>query len=135
MNPVVKNILAVVAGLLIGGAVNMAIVTAGFALVPFPEGLDMMDPEVMKANMDKLSLGHYLVPFAAHAIGTLVGALVAAKIAANRKMVFALLIGAVFLAGGITEVILREPPMWFTALDLLGAYLPMAYFGGKLGGA
>jgi hypothetical protein len=26
-------------------------------------------------------------------------------------------------------------PVWFLALDLIGAYLPMAFLGGRLGGA
>jgi hypothetical protein len=37
------------------------------------------------------------------------------------------------LAGGITNVVLLPSPMWFNALDLLGAYIPMGWIGWKIG--
>jgi hypothetical protein len=71
-------------------------------------------------------------PFLAHAIGTFVGALLAAVIAAKRKMLFANIIGFFFLAGGITNILMLPSPNWFTITDLVGAYLPMAFIAGKL---
>jgi len=56
---------------------------------------------------------------------------VAGLIAASHKMRFALGIGAFFLIGGIVMVISVPSPTWFAALDLLVAYIPMAYLGGK----
>jgi len=44
----------------------------------------------------------------------------------------ALAIGVLFLAGGISMVFMLPSPTWFTLLDLIGAYIPMAYLGGKL---
>ena len=72
------------------------------------------------------------MPFLAHALGTLVGALVAAGIAVNHKMKFALGVGAWFLLGGIMNIIMLPSPLWFTIVDLAGAYIPMAYIAGKL---
>jgi len=66
----------------------------------------------------------------AHAIGTLVGAYIAARIAATHKFKFALGIGAAFLIGGIINVINLPAPTWFSALDLIVAYIPMAWLGG-----
>ncbi len=37
-----------------------------------------------------------------------------------------------FLLGGITNVFLLPAPVWFAALDLIGAYIPMGWLGGKL---
>jgi threonine/homoserine/homoserine lactone efflux protein len=48
-------------------------------------------------------------------------------------MRFALTIGIVFLIGGIMNVMMLPSPLWFTILDLVGAYLPMAYLAWKLG--
>ena len=75
---------------------------------------------------------NFIMPFLAHALGTLAGAFFAALIAANHKMKFALVIGFVFMAGGITNVIILPSPTWFTILDVAGAYIPMAYLAGKL---
>ena len=72
------------------------------------------------------------MPFLAHALGTFVGALVAAIIAASRKMTFALVIGCVFLLGGIYMVTVLPAPMWLNVADLLLAYIPLAYLAGKL---
>jgi hypothetical protein len=68
-------------------------------------------------------------------LGTLVGAFIAAKVAASHKMMFALGIGVFFLLGGIMMVLMFGGPVWFAVLDLLGAYLPMGFLGGILGGA
>ena len=72
------------------------------------------------------------MPFLAHALGTLVGAYIAATIAVNHKMKFALVIGGWFLLGGIVNIFMLPSPIWFTVVDLAGAYIPMAYIGGKL---
>ena len=45
----------------------------------------------------------------------------------------ALVIGAVFLAGGIAASRMIPAPAWFVTLDLLGAYVPMAWLGARLG--
>ena len=74
---------------------------------------------------------HFILPFLAHALGTFTGAFVAAIISATHKMKFALGIGVFFLAGGIASVIMLPSPTWFTVLDLVGAYIPMANFAGK----
>ena len=74
---------------------------------------------------------HFIVPFLAHAIGTLVGAYLAVKIA-GHKMVAALVVAALFLYGGISMVMQLPSPMWFNVLDLVGAYIPMGLLGHKL---
>ena len=63
----------------------------------------------------------------------MVGAFVAAKIAATKKMTMALLIGVFFFIGGAINVSMLGGPLWFTVLDLVMAYIPMAYLGGKFG--
>jgi hypothetical protein len=74
---------------------------------------------------------HFIFPFLAHAVGTFIGAYVAGRIA-SRKMLFAMLIGIIFLIGGIVNVLILPSPAWFSAVDLLLAYLPMAYLAGKI---
>jgi hypothetical protein len=38
-----------------------------------------------------------------------------------------------FLIGGIVNVFLLPSPTWFSIVDLVGAYIPMAFIGGKIG--
>ena len=75
---------------------------------------------------------HFLFPFLAHALGTLIGAFVASKFAATKQKSMALIVGFLFLAGGTINVFLLSAPMWFNAVDIIGAYLPMAIIGWKL---
>ena len=131
MNPILKNIIAVVAGFLCGSLVNGGIIMVSGSLIPPPDGADVTTMEGLKASIHLFEPRHFLMPFLAHALGTLVGAFLAAKLAANHQLKFALVIGILFLAGGITNVILLPSPLWFSVLDLVAAYLPMAYLAGK----
>ena len=133
MNPIVRNILAVVAGLFLGGVVNMGMVTISDSIIPLPEGADVTTPEGLKASIHLFEPRHFIMPFLAHALGTFVGALVASLIAANRKMLFAIVIGLFNLTGGIVAVTMIPAPMWFNVTDLVLAYIPMAFLAGKLG--
>lgn len=132
MNPILKNILAVLAGIVVGSIVNMGIIILGPSIIPPPEGVNVQDMESIAANMHLYQPIHFVIPFLAHALGTFVGAFLAAKIAASRKMTFALVIGFFFLLGGIMNIMMLPSPTWFTLLDLIGAYIPMALIGGKI---
>ncbi|AOH35805.1 hypothetical protein BGP89_05070 [Luteimonas sp. JM171] len=134
-----RNIAAVVAGFIVGSAVNMGIIALGPMLVPPPAGVDMTTPEGLAAGMHLLAPKHFLAPFLAHALGTLAGALTAYLVAGTRKEAFALVIGLLFLVGGIAAAFMIPAPAWFIAADLVLAYLPMAWLailvGRRLSGA
>ncbi|TLF42215.1 hypothetical protein [Maribacter aurantiacus] len=129
MNPIIKNILAVITGVLVGSIVNMGIVMISGSIIPPPEGGDITTMEGLKATIHLFQPKHFIFPFLAHALGTLVGAFVAAKIAAARPLSIGLIIGVFFLIGGIINITMLNGPVWFTILDLVAAYLPMAYLG------
>ncbi|MCW8896700.1 MAG: hypothetical protein OQJ96_10215 [Flavobacteriales bacterium] len=132
MHPILRNILAVVVGLVVGSAVNMGIIMISGSIIPPPNGADITTMEGLKSTMHLFGPEHYIFPFLAHALGTLVGAFVAAKIAATNKIKFALAIGIFFFLGGAINAYMLPAPIWFLILDLAGAYFPMAYLGRKL---
>lgn len=133
MSSIVRNVLAVIAGLIVASLVNMAVLTGGNRVVAPPAGADMSTAEGIRAAMSRMEPIQFLAPFLAHALGTLAGGFAAARIAATHKMKFALAIGVVFLLSGIVMVAMVGGPAWFIACDLALAYLPMAWLGGKLG--
>ena len=133
MKTIIINILWVVTGLIIGSTVNMAIVMIGPILIPPPEGADMTSMDGIKASIDLFEPKHFIFPFLAHALGTLVGAFLVAKLVTKHELAFAMAVGVLFLAGGISNIMMLGGPMWFNALDLSIAYLPMAYLGWRLG--
>ncbi|MDO1500746.1 hypothetical protein Q2T40_11435 [Winogradskyella maritima] len=131
MYPILRKILAIVIGWLAGSAVNMGLVQLGHTMYPV-EGLDPNDLEAMAEIMPTLSSEHFIFPFLAHAMGTLVGATIAGLIAQQNKMRFAMIVGVLFLLGGIMINYMIPGPTWFTIADLLIAYIPMAYLGGTI---
>lgn len=132
MNPIVKNILAVITGCVVGSIVNMSIIMISGSIIPPPEGADITTVEGLKASIHLFQPKHFIFPFLAHALGTLAGAFLAALIAANHKMKFAIAISCLFLIGGIANVFMLPSPTWFAIVDLAGAYIPMGFLGGKL---
>ncbi len=132
MSTTQRNVLAVLAGVAVGGAVNMALIAASGSIIPLPDGVDPKDLESLKANIDRFEPRHFLMPFLAHALGTLVGAALIARMAASKHRALALGLGAFFLLGGIGNAIAIPAPTWFIALDLTVAYLPMAWLGSRL---
>lgn len=131
MNLILKNILAVILGIIIGGTVNMLIINYSGLLIAPPEGVDTTTAEGLKEGIHLFEPKHYLMPFLAHALGTFVGAYLAARIAATHKMKFAMAIGCVFLLGGIGAVVMIPAPLWFNITDLVLAYIPMAWLAGR----
>jgi len=132
MNPILRNIIAVIAGVIFGGAMNMGIIMISGSIIPAPKGADVTTMEGLIEAMHLFQPKHFIMPFLAHALGTFTGALLAGVLAATHKMKFALSIGFFFLAGGIYMTFLVHSPTWFNIVDLVGAYLPMAYIAGKL---
>ena len=132
MNPYLRNGLAIIAGVFIGAFINFGIILISGTIIPLPEGVDTSDIESMKASMNLYEPKHYLFPFLAHALGTLIGGIVAAKIAVSAQTKVALVVGIIFLYGGFSMVMQLPSPLWFNLLDLTVAYIPMAWLGAKL---
>jgi hypothetical protein len=129
-----KSILLSVAGLLLGVITNGVIVQIGSQIVKAPKGLDLSTSQGLAKAMPLMGAEHFVFPFLAHAIGTLVGAYFVSRMKVNRALLNAMAIGFAFLAGGVMMVLtLPGTPWWFVATDLVLAYLPMAYLGYKLG--
>ena len=133
MPRLLRNALALLAGVIIGGAVNTALIMLSPSLIPPPAGVDVNDAESLSRSMHLFQARHFIMPFLAHALGTLAGALAAYLIAVTHKVPIALAVGVVFLCGGVAASFMIPAPTWFIALDLLVAYIPMAWLGTRIG--
>lgn len=129
MSPIFKNILKVFAAIVLGGILNMAIIMISGKLIPPPEGADLKTMEGLKASMHLMQPKHFLMPFLAHALGTLLSSFLITKWVEKNHQKFAIGIGVWFLVGGVMNVMMLPSPFWFTVTDLVGAYIPMAYLG------
>ncbi|MFM2207151.1 MAG: hypothetical protein RL213_1126 [Bacteroidota bacterium] len=132
MPPILRNILSILAGVILGSVVNMGIVLVSGYLIALPPGADVSTPEGLKATIHLFEPKHFLFPFLAHAIGTFVGGFTATRLSAAGTLRPALVVSAVFLVGGIQMVMAVPAPMWFNVTDLVVAYIPMTFLGYKL---
>jgi hypothetical protein len=135
MFSLIWNILAIVAGVFAGSLVNIVLVNIGPMVIPLPEGADVSTMEKLQESMALFTPANFLFPLLGHALGTLAGAFVAAKLAASHSMKIALGIGLFFLVGGIAAMQMLGGPAWFLVTDLVASYIPMGYLGGRMADA
>ena len=132
MKTILRNLAAVLLGLVVGSVVNMGLIMLSGKVISPPAGADVTTTEGLKASIHLFAPKHFLFPFLAHALGTFAGAWVAAVISTGQRTIYAFVVGVFFLAGGVASVFMLPAPLWFDATDLALAYLPMAWLGSKL---
>jgi uncharacterized membrane protein YedE/YeeE len=128
----ILNLFIFVVCVLTGGMLNGIIVQYSGAIIPPPTGFDLTTEEGLKAAMVVMEPRHFIMPFLAHAMGTLAGAFLVTLLIKERKLFRALLVGFLFFLAGTYMVFILPSPLWFDALDLGLAYIPMAWIGYKL---
>lgn len=126
-----RNVAAVVAGLIAGMVFNMALVMVNaYLLFPMPPGTDMNDPAQLQPYIDSLPTVAFLVVFVAHVGQAFVGGWVAARLAASRPMALALAVGVASLVGGVMNFMAVSGPTWMYAE--LPLYLVLAWAAGAI---
>ncbi len=127
----IRNILAIIIGLITGMAVNMSLVMLNAkVLFPMPEGATMDDPEQLNAWVATLPAAAFFVVLAAHLGQSFVGAFVAARLGASEPMLLALTIGLASLAGGIMAMMSIDGPAWL--IVEMPLYLVVAWLAGRM---
>jgi len=126
-----RNGLALVAGLVVGMMVNMGLVILNTSvLFPMPAGSSMENPEQMNAYIATLPVAAFLVVLAAHLGQAFVGGWVAARLAASAPMLLAMIVGVLSLIGGIFNALSLELPAWMWIEMPL--YLVVAWTAGRI---
>ena len=125
-----RNISAVLVGLVAGMAFNMAIVKLDTVLYPMPKGVDFNNAEGMESYIATLPLMALLIVMIAHVGQAFVGGLVAAFISKTSPMLVAMIVGSISLLGGIYNMMSMPMPAWMWAEAPL--YLIAAYAAAKI---
>jgi len=131
---IIRNAAAVGAGALTGGILNMGLVALGPMVIPPPPGGDITTMEGLRSTIHLFEPKHFIFPFLAHALGTLAGAWLAARLSASRPRGSAMAIGVLFLSGGAMMAYSLPEALVFNIVDLALAYLPMAWLGYRWSG-
>ena len=124
-----KTLLLFLVALILGGVFNSLVLNFGMEIIPPPEGYDMNNPSELAKAMAVMEPKHFLFPFLAHALGTLVGAIFFTYFSKSNKLIFPMFIAGLFFAGGLYMVLILPSPIWFNAMDLILAYFPVAFIG------
>lgn len=131
MKTSLRNILGIVAGVLVGATVIFIVELIGHQVYPVAGSLDMNDREAMVAFINALPVGALLFVIAAYAAGSFVGGAVAAFIGRGALVRHALVVGLILLIAGVMNLTAIPHPVWFNILTVL-VFLPAAWLGGRM---
>jgi hypothetical protein len=124
-----RNMGAVLIGIVVGMAVNMALIQLNSTVFfPMPEGLDTTDTEAFNRYINTLPFYGFIPVIAAHLGQSWVGAWVAARLAKSHPLRLAMVIGVFSLAGGIMAMTMIDGPFWMVVE--LPFYLVVAWVAG-----
>jgi hypothetical protein len=126
----VRSVGAIIAGLGVGSAVNMAIITLNtHVLYPLPQDVSMNDPEALGDYIRKLPLPAFFVVFTAHFGQALVGGYTAARLGGattsdnnstgtsttegvTTMMILSQTVGVLMLLGAVLNNLSLPVPAW-----------------------
>lgn len=131
--PLVRNVLGVIAGVVVGGFVVGLVEGANVLLFPPPPGMDFTNPEALGRYAASLPTAAYAIVGLGWMLGALAGGVVAAPIAVRRRGVVGLVVGVIFVGASIMNLVspdLPPHPAWMWAPALLAA--PMGWLGARL---
>ena len=123
-----RNILAVIAAIVIGSVIVWLVEKLGHTIYPFPEGMDPTDYEAIKEYIKTAPTGSMLMVILAHFLGALTSGIVATKIGKSAHMRLAIISGAIFTIFGIMNIMMIPGPTWFAVVDTI-CYIPGALIG------
>lgn len=126
-----RNIGAVLLGLIVGSVLNMAVVLLNsYVLFPMPEGVSFEDPVAFGEYIGGLPAAAFVLVIVAHLLQAGVGGWVAARMGKSRPVLLAMIVGVLTLLGGAMNAAQLPLPTWtYVEFPL---YLVVAYGAGFL---
>ena len=118
---ILRQIIAVIAGMVAGGTAVMAIESISVLMHPMPEGIAIDDPGAMKEWIASLPPSAFLIVAIAWMAGALVGAFVARMAAARRSAIPAGIVLLLFLVAVVYNLTTIPSPWWMWLLGILGS--------------
>ncbi len=133
-NPIVRKVVAVIAGLVVAMLVVMVTEGAGHAIFPPPEGLDITKPEDQARLMEVIPLGAKIAVVVAWFLGAMAGA--ATAMAVGRHALPGWIVGLVLVALSLFTTQMFPHPLWMmvaaVALPLAGVLVAKRLVASRL---
>jgi hypothetical protein len=121
MSPLIRKLLAIIAGVVVGGIVVFLSETAGHSLYPPPSDINVKDPADLQRLMDVMPVQAKILVVAAWFLGAFAGAWTANRISGLSQTGW--IVGLIFALLSIMTVISIPHPVWMTACAII---LPFA---------
>ncbi|MBC7776584.1 MAG: hypothetical protein H7246_14210 [Phycisphaerae bacterium] len=128
MNPKLRALFAVMAGILAGGLVIMLVEMLS-SQTP-PAGMNINDPAKMSEWIATLPMSAFAILLLAYFLGSAVGGWVANRVAAPTHYRPALIVGFGLFIAGVMNLIAIPHPVWFAVTSSL-IYFVGAWVGGR----
>lgn len=123
--PIVRDALAIIAGLVIAILTVSVVQTISHQIYPPPAGLDINNPADQAKIMESISTGALVAVFVSWTVGSLAGAWTAMKISGNVR--FGWIIGLFIAAMSVWTTMMFPHPMWMriaaVVMPLVGVLL------------
>ena len=116
----IRNIGALIAGIVTAFASIYLIELLGHTIYPPPPDLDFSDPDAIRPYIATLPIIALLFPMLGWFVGTFAGSLVANFCGDTKPYVFAATVGGLVFAATAANLILIPHPLWFSITSLLG---------------
>ncbi len=136
---IVRGVLAVLLGVVVGMVVIGAMEFVSHLIYPLPEGVDPRDIETFKTVIARMPLGAFVSLLVAWAAGAFGGGWLAAWMASSAKTLHGMIVGLLLLSAAVGNMLMIPHPAWFWAVSLalfpLLAYAGARRAGGRSAGA
>ncbi|MBK6486659.1 MAG: hypothetical protein IPF98_07290 [Gemmatimonadetes bacterium] len=128
-----RSVIAVAAGVFVGGIAVFGVEALGHALVPPPAGLDVANPEAVRQAISTMPAVHFLPLLVAYLAGPSLGSALTARMAPAFPLRHAGVVAAFFLVGGLMNFRAIPHPTWFVLLAVL-AFVAAPFVGVRMAG-
>ncbi len=128
-----RNVLAVILGVVVAGLAIMGVESIGHSLYPPPAGFSPDDLKAIEAYIASAPFMAIALVLIAWAVGAFVGGAVAARAAAGRRACrFGTRVGLVVFIMAVMNMWMIPHPLWFKLVAPFACLIP-GWFGGHLG--
>jgi hypothetical protein len=131
MSPLLRSVMAVVAGCLAAFFHIGVIESLNYLLYPPPADLDFSRPEALVAYMKVIPTGALLVVLVAWLVGSFAGSWITARLAPSPRRNHGLVVGAFLMIAAIGNMSSIHHPIWFWVVSL-ATLMPASYLGAAL---
>ena len=131
MTPLLRSVAGVVFGACAATGIIILVEQVASAMYPPPPGIDFSNPDVFKEFIATLPTGAFLMVLLAWGLGTFAGAWVCARIAGRAMTTHGIILGALLLVAGVTNMLMVPHPIWMWVAACL-IFAAGGYAGGRL---